>query len=345
MYATQGADGPTTRGETDIMAGKLVTIFGGSGFIGRHVVRQFAAAGWRVRVAERDTVKAQFLKTAGDLGQISFVPASITNDTEVAAAVAGADAVINCVGILYERGSQSFQAIHADGPARIAKAAAAAGIAHFVHISALGAAADSPSVYARSKAAGETAVRKILPDTVIVRPCVVFGPEDGFFNLFGRIAAVSPVLPYFTEFVPHAAGGGGPRFQPVYVGDVARAVFMSVTEKGYAGETYELAGPRIFDMRAVVRIVNEETLRRRWIAGIPFIVAEIMAVFLQFLPTPLLTPDQARLLKMGNVKRDTLRGLEAFGIEPTAAEGVVGSYLKRFRPVQQTKRLRLAERV
>jgi len=326
----------------DTMAAKLVTVFGGSGFIGRHVVRQFAAAGWRIRIAERDIRKAQFLRTAGDLGQITFFPASIMNDAEVATAVAGANAVVNLVGILFARGQRSFDAVHVDGAARIARAAKAAGVAHLVHISANGASETSESVYARSKAAGETAVRAAFPGATILRPSVVFGPEDGFFNLFGLIAAWSPVLPYFTDVVPHVAGGGGPRFQPVYVGDVATAIFRSITDEGHAGETYQLGGPRIYDMRAIMKIVNDETMRRRAIWGLPFIVAQVMSVFAQFLPRPLLTPDQVKLLRQGNVITGTMRGLEAFGIAPSPAEGIVGNYLKRFRAVQQTKRLRLA---
>ncbi|TAL01854.1 MAG: complex I NDUFA9 subunit family protein [Rhodospirillaceae bacterium] len=326
------------------MAGKLVTVFGGSGFIGRHVVRQFAAAGWRVRIAERDTRKALFLKTAGDLGQISFIPASIMNDADVAAAVAGADAVINLVGVLYQRGRRSFQALHVDGAARVAKAATTAGVTHLVHLSALGASATSASAYARSKAAGEAAVQDAFPMAVILRPSVVFGPEDGFFNMFGALAVVSPILPFFTDIVPHADGGGGPRFQPVYVGDVAAAVLGAVTELGHCAEVYELGGPRVYDMRGIMNIVNRETMRRRWVCGIPFFIAEIKAFFLQFMPKPLLTPDQIKLLKQGNVLSGQAPGLEAFGLVPTAVEGIVGNYLKRFRPLQQNKRLRFAGR-
>jgi len=326
------------------MAAKLVTVFGGSGFIGRHVVRHFAAAGWRVRVAERDTRKAQFLKPAGDLGQVSFIPASVMDDRSVAAAVVGADAVVNLVGILYQRGHRRFEAIHVEGAARVAKAAAAAGVTHLVHISALGASSTSPSQYARSKAAGEAAVQDALPMAVILRPSVVFGPDDGFFNLFGALAAWSPVLPFFTDVVPHANGGGGPRFQPVYVSDVAAAVFCAVTQLGRCAEVYELAGPRVYDMREIMQIVNRETMRRRWICGIPFFIATLKSFVLQFLPKPLLTPDQVKLLKQGNVASGQLPGLEAFGLTATAVEGVVGGYLKRFRPLQQNKRLRFAGR-
>ena len=326
------------------MTGKLVTVFGGSGFIGRNVVRQFAAAGWRVRVAERDTRKAQFLKPAGDLGQISFIPVSVADDTGVAAAVNGADAVVNLVGVLYQRGRRTFEALHVDGAGRVARACTAAGVPTLVHVSALGADGDSPSAYARSKAAGEDAVHEGFPMAVILRPSVVFGPEDGFFNLFGWLAMVSPILPYFTDIVPRTEGGGGPRFQPVSVGDVATAVYRAATQRGHGAEIYELGGPRVYDMREIMTMICRETMRPRWVMGIPFIVASIAAFFLQFLPRPLLTPDQIKLLKQGNVLSGTLPGLEAFSIAPTAAEGVVGSYLKRFRPIQQGKRLRLAPR-
>jgi NADH dehydrogenase len=323
------------------MTDKLVTVFGGSGFIGRHVVRRFAAAGWRVRVAVRDTRAAQFLKPAGQLGQISFVPVSVCDPASVALAVNGANAVINCVGILYQRGRRSFTAMHVEGAATVAKAAAKAGVEHLVHISALGASAASPSAYARSKAAGEVAVQDAFPTATIFRPSVVFGPEDGFFNLFGSIAQVSPVLPFFTDIVPHAEGGGGPKFQPVYVGDVAGAITTAILSPGYAGETYELVGPRVYDMREIMQIVNRETMRRRHIMGVPFILAQIGAVFLQCLPKPLLTPDQVRQLKLGNVSQSHAPGLAEFGINPSAVEAIVGSYLKRFRPIHQNKRLRL----
>jgi NADH dehydrogenase len=231
-----------------------------------------------------------------------------------------------------------------EGAERVARAATQAGVTSLVHVSALGASAESPSAYARSKAAGEVAVREAFPMAVIIRPCVVFGTEDNFFNLFGKIAQISPVLPFFTDIVPHADGGGGPSFQPVYVGDVATAIFRSVTEPGHAAETYEFAGPRVYDMREIMQIVCRETMRPRHIWGIPFFIATIKSYFLQFLPTPLLTPDQVKLLKLNNVAHGKMPGFEAFDIRPTALEGIVGSYLKRFRPVQQTKRLRLAGR-
>ncbi len=324
------------------MTGKLVTVFGGSGFIGRHVVRHLAARGWRVRLAVRDIEQAGFLRPAGNLGQISAVPTTITSDASVAAAVKGADAVINLVGVLYERGKRTFQALHVDGARRIAAAAKAAGATHLIHVSALGADAASPSKYARSKAAGEAAVHGAFPGATILRPSVVFGSEDRFFNMFGAMAQISPVLPYFTNTVPHAPGGGGSKFQPVYVGDVAEAIVGAVSGEAHAGRTYELSGPKVYDMKEILQIVNRETMRKCQIWGMPYLIAHINAVFLQFLPTPLLTPDQVKLLKLGSVASGRAPGLEAFGITPTPVELIVPTYLKRFRPVQQTKKIRSA---
>lgn len=338
------------------MADKLVTVFGGSGFIGRHLVRHLAAQGWRVRVAVRDIAKAHFLKPAGDLGQISLVPASVTDPASVAAAVAGADAVVNLVGILFESRKRTFEAIHENGAETVARAAVTAGVRRLVHMSALGANASSPSAYARSKAAGERAVAAAFPSATIMRPSVVFGAEDGFFNRFGAIAQKLPLLPYFTDMNPHLPGGGGPKFQPVYVGDVVAAIAAAVNTPHHLGKTYELAGPRAYDMRGIMQIVNHETMRRRPVVGIPYLAGEIPArifgavrTLIEKIPgiptgTPFLTADQMVQLRLGNVASGVLPGLEAFGITPTTVEVVVPTYLKRFRPIQQTKRLRLQPR-
>ena len=326
------------------MADKLVTIFGGSGFIGRYLVRHLASQGWRVRVAVRDVQMAGFLKTAGSIGQISLVPVTVNDPAGVAAAVQGADAVVNLVGVLYSRGKRSFQAIHVDGAAIVAKAAAAAGVKRLLHVSALGADETSPSTYAQSKAAGELAVRAAFPTATIFRPSVIFGTEDGFFNLFGWIAQIFPVLPFFTNANPLTPAGGGPKFQPVYVGDVVEAATQALTSEGHAGKTYELAGPRVYDMREIMHIVNRETMRNRWVIGVPFFLAQLKSYVLQFLPKPLLTPDQVRQLKLGSVATGRRPGLAVFGISPTTVEVVVPTYLKRFRALQQTKKLRLQDR-
>jgi uncharacterized protein YbjT (DUF2867 family) len=325
-------------------SGKLVTIFGGSGFIGRHLVRRMAARGWRVRVAIRDAEKAAFLKVAGRVGQVSLIPVSISNENSVKNAIQGADAVVNLVGILFERGTRSFSGIHEHGAATVARAAAEAGVGHLVHISALGADSASPSKYAQSKAAGESAVTAAFPKATILRPSVVFGPEDGFFNLFAKLMQIFPVVPFFTNTVPHAEGGGGPEFKPVYVGDVVTAILEALSGNAHTGKIYELAGPRVYNMRGVLRIVSQETQRKRWIIGVPFFIAKFQAFFLQFLPKPLITPDQVKQLELGNVPSGKLPGLEAFGIAPAAAEGILPTYLKRYRPIQQTKKLRLEPR-
>ncbi len=326
------------------MTEKLVTIFGGSGFIGRYLVRHLAAQGWRVRVAVRDVPKAWFLKPAGNLGQIALIPCSVTDPAGVAAAVEGADAVVNLVGIMNERGKRTFQAIHVDAATTVAKAAAAAGVKRLIHMSALGADPQSPSKYAVSKDAGEMAVRAAFPGATIIRPSVVFGTEDGFMNTLGWMAQVAPAIVFFTNTNPHAPQGGGSKFQPVYVGDVVEAMAQALTGEAHAGKIYELAGPKVYDMRALAHIVNKETGRRRMIWGLPYPVAEIAAMFLQFLPKPLLTPDQVKLLKLGNVATGRRPGLAVFGITPTTLEVVVPTYLKRFRGVQQTKKLRLQAR-
>jgi NADH dehydrogenase len=338
------------------MTQKLAVVFGGSGLIGRYVVRHLAAAGWRVRVAVRDTRKAQFLKPAGDLGQISFVPVSIADRAAVAAAVKGADAVVSLVGTLFEVGKRTFKAVHVDGAFNIAEEAARAGVKSMVHVSALGAEINSDSAYARSKAEGELAVRLAFPKATIIRPSVVFGQEDNFFNLYGFISQVSPFLPFFTNSNPHAPEGTGAKFQLVYVGDVATAIVQAVSDDKHAGKTYEVGGSRVYSMRDVVQIVNRETMRNRTILGLPYILAlpgayigaairSLMSaigfnVTMMMLPTT----DQLKLLKKGSVLTGNLPGLEAFGIEPTVAETIVPAYLKRFRPVQQNKKLRVAPR-
>lgn len=315
------------------MTGKLVTVFGGSGFIGRHVVRHLAARGWRVRLAVRDIEQAGFLRPAGNLGQISAVPTTITSDASVAAAVKGADAVINLVGVLYERGKRTFQALHVDGARRIAAAAKAAGATHLIHVSALGADAASPSKYARSKAAGEAAVHGAFPGATILRPSVVFGSEDRFFNMFGAMAQISPVLPYFTNTVPHAPGGGGSKFQPVYVGDVADAIVKSLTEPSAAGRTFELGGPTVYTFEELMRLVLSETGREAALIKLPFFAADVIGTFAPLFPlgAPLLTRDQAKLLRIDNVVHDGAAGFAQLGILPTAAEAILPSYLARFR--------------
>jgi len=300
-----------------------VTVVGGSGFLGRYMVKRLAEAGVRVRVAVRDPEAAAFLKPMGDVGQVVPVQANVRNAASVARAVAGADAVVNLVGILYQTGPQRFDAVHAEGAGTVAHAAAEAGVQRLIHVSAIGASDESEAQYARSKAAGEAAVRDAFPAATIMRPSVVFGPEDGFFNLFGWLATISPILPL--------VGGGHTRFQPVYVGDVAAAVGTALGDDATAGVTYELGGPRIYSFRELMELVLEVTGRRRLLVPVPFAIAKIEAMFLQLLPRPLLTMDQVELLKSDNVADEALPGLAELGVTPTPAESVVPSYMARYR--------------
>jgi len=314
---------------------RLATVFGGSGFIGRHVVQRLAAAGWRVRVATRDPEGATYLRPRGDVGQVEPVYADLTKDFSVQAAVERADLVINLVGILYERGRQTFKALHVEGAARIASAARTAGVKQLVHVSALGADETSDSAYARSKAEGERAVREAFPGAVIFRPSVVFGPEDDFFNRFATLTGLSPVLPVFLNdgyrrqgFGIDVWGTGGPKFQPVYVGDVASAV-ATVIKGGYEGKTFELAGPRVYSMKQIMEITLEAAGRKRYLVPLPMIVAKLQAPFLSLLPNPPLTPDQVRLLSRDNIASGA-PGFKQLGIVPQDAEAIVPTYLARF---------------
>lgn len=321
---------------------RVVTVFGGSGFIGRQVVRRLAAQGWIVRVAVRDPVRAGFLKPMGDPGQVNPVAANVADIDSVRAAVGGAEAVINLVGILFEKGKASFEAIHHRGAANVAQAAREAGVARLVHMSALGADKNSASAYARTKALGEEAVQAAFPGSTVIRPSVVFGPDDDFFNRFARMARLSPVLPVFTGdgFKPvHTENGygidwfgsGGPTFQPVYVGDVAEAIVKALGEPKAAGKAYELGGPRRYTLKEVLELVLSVTGRKRVLAPLPFGIAKLQAAFLKFLPRPPLTPDQVKLLQVDNVVRGGKPGLADLGIPPVAAEAVLPTYLHRYR--------------
>ena len=314
-------------------AGSLVTVFGGSGFLGRHIVHALARRGYRVRVAVRRPNDAQFLRPMGVVGQVEPVQANIRNDASVRAAIEGADAVVNLVGILYETGQQTFEAVQAEGAGRIAAAAKAAGIDRFVHVSAIGADAESPAAYARSKAAGEAAVRAAIPGAAIVRPSIVFGPEDDFFNRFAAMARLSPALPL--------VGGGKTRFQPGYVKDVAEGV-ARILERGLGGATWEFGGPEVKSFRALLEDMLRITGRRRILAPLPVPLARLMATVTQFIPNPPLTPDQVRLLGYDNVVSEAAqaegRTLEGLGIAPTVLEVVLPTYLYRFRKTGQFER-------
>lgn len=309
----------------------LVTVFGGSGFLGRNVVRALCKRDYRIRIAVRRPELAGHLQPIGKVGQIHAVQANLRYPASVEAAMRDSEVAINLVGILAEGGAQSFDAVQAKGAETVAKAAAAVG-ARMVHVSAIGADENSLSRYARAKAAGETAVRSALPSATILRPSVVFGPEDQFTNRFAALARISPMLPLI--------GGGLNRMQPVYVGDVATAVADAVEGKAKAGATYELGGPEVLTMREIMEIILAITERKRMLISLPFGLAKFQALFLQFAPGALkLTPDQVALLRSDNVVSDAAKAagltLEGLGIAPDSMEAVAPQYLWRFRAAGQ----------
>ena len=300
-----------------------IAVLGGPGFIGRYVVKHLAGRGEVLTVGSRHAADAKFLKLKGDVGQVGLVNIGIDDEARLPAFLAGKDALINCVGILAERGAQKFDRIHHQAPARLARLAREAGIERLIHISAIGADPRSPSAYARSKAAGEQAVRDAFPTATILRPSIVFGPEDDFFNRFAAIAMVSPVLPLI--------GGGETRFQPVYVGDVAEAVVRALDDPAAAGRTYELGGPKIYTFRALLELMLAEMRRKRWFIDLPFTVATAQAYAMSLLPKPPLTPDQVEMLRRDNVVSSGALTLGTLGIDPVAVEAILPSYLERFR--------------
>jgi NADH dehydrogenase len=309
----------------------LVTVFGGSGFLGRSVVRALAKREFRIRVAVRRPELAGHLQPLGRVGQIHAVQANLRHPASVEAAMRDSHVAINLVGILAEGGAQTFDAVQAKGAANVAQAASAVG-ARMVHISAVGADENSPSGYARAKAAGEQAVRAAIPSAIIMRPSIVFGPEDQFSNRFAALARLSPALPLI--------GGGLTKMQPVYVGDVATAVADAVDGKAKPGATYELGGPEVLTMREIMEIILAVTGRDRMLVSLPFGLARFQAMFLQFAPGALkLTPDQVELLRVDNVVSDTAKAagltLEGLGITPDSLEAVAPQYLWRFRAAGQ----------
>jgi NADH dehydrogenase len=306
---------------------RLVTVFGGSGFIGRHLVERLAQQGWIVRAAVRDPEAAIFLRMFGDPGQVVPIQADITRPETVASAVAGAARVVNLVGILYEKGRRTFERVHVEGAANVAKAAKAAGALRLVQMSAIGADANAAAAYARTKAAGEAAAKAAFPEVSITRPSVVFGPEDDFFNRFASMARLAPALPVFPT-----------RFQPVYVGDVCDAIVHILDDPATAGKTYELGGPRVIGFRELMELVCRFTGRDRGLVTMPLSVAAIQAFFLQFLPVPPLTPDQVKLLRTDNVVAPGALTLADLGITPQAVEAIVPTYLARFRPQVKSRR-------
>ncbi|MBY0336420.1 MAG: complex I NDUFA9 subunit family protein [Acetobacteraceae bacterium] len=299
---------------------QVATVFGGAGFIGRQVAQRLARQDYDVRIAGRDAVRAGAHNTmAGRVGQIVPIVASVTDEAAVARAVQGASVVVNCVGILHG----DFERVQAEGPARIGRLAAAAGVARVVHVSAIGADATSASRYARSKAEGERGLLAAFPAATILRPSIVFGAEDQFFNRFAQLGALLPVMPVIS---------GATRFQPVHVGDVADAVMACLADEATQGRTYELGGPRVWTFRELLAFVLHATGRTKRLVNIPPRIAGLQARFGELLPNPPLTRDQLILLGRDNVVADGALTLADLGIAPKAVEAVVPAYLARFKP-------------
>jgi uncharacterized protein YbjT (DUF2867 family) len=316
---------------------KLVTVVGGSGFVGRHVVRALAKRGYRVRVACRRPDLANYVQPLGNVGQIQPVQANVRVRWSIDRAVEGADHVVNLVGILYEGGKQKFQAVHVEGARAVAEAATAAG-AGFTGNSALGASDNSASIYARTKALGEKAVFEAAKNAVIFRPSIIFGPEDHFYNRFADMARYSPLLPLL--------GGGRTRFQPVFVGDVAEAIARSVDGKVKGGTIYEIGGPEVMTFRECMEEMLEVTGRKRRLVSIPWWLAELQGSILGMLPRPLLTTDQVTQLKNDNVVSPEAeregRTIGGIGIQPQSTAAILPSYLWRYRSAGQFTRKTMA---
>lgn len=342
------------------MSQQLVTVFGGNGFVGRHIVQRLARAGHRVRVACRDPEAAIYLKPLGDPGQIVTLKANVANEKEVARALDGADWAVNCVGILSSLGRNSFTRVHEEGAGNVARAAKAAGVRALVHISALGAAEDAQSKYAQSKARGEQAVRKAFPEATILRPSIIVGPEDGFFNLFAAISRWSPVVPIIgCPIMPKLkmvrgldtqwlfptfefCDFGGTRFQPIYVGDVAEAATTALAHEPDNGEIYELTGPRVYTFRRLMELMLRETGRSRMIVPYPIPLAYVTALLAELIPGKPFTRDQVYMLKTGNVLTGEHKTIKDLGLDPRGIEAVLPTYLRTYRPPSK-RRLRTGE--
>ncbi len=329
------------------MAKRIITVFGGSGFIGRHLVRRLAVSGATIRVAVRDPEDARYMMTMGDIGQIVPFAADVKNEATLTAAVNGATSVVNLVGLLSEWGQQNFENVHSQGAANVARAAKAAGVEDLVQISAVGANANSESRYAQSKAAGEAAVKAEFPEATIIRPSVVFGSEDKFFNFFAAVSRFTwfmpafgcPTFPKFKWFQDDKAlqidfyGDGGTKFQPVFVGDVADAIIAALGNAEAKAQTYELGGPTVYSSVEVMNLMLENVGRKRILLPIPFWYLAIVGWFLQKIPAPLLTYDQVKQLEVDNVVAKDAKTLADLGVVATPAEVVLPSYLKRFKKV------------
>jgi len=306
-----------------MMENNIITVFGGTGFIGRYVVRELAKTGALIRVVSRSPRNGAELKTFGYVGQITLEKGNILSRDAIDRNLQGTDMVVNLVGILHEGGKQRFSRVHSQGAERIAQAAQDAGVKRLVQISALGIEKAKSSKYARTKLTGEKAVNSAFPGATILRPSIVFGPEDDFFNRFATIASMAPVMPLI--------GGGKTRFQPIYAGDVAQAICAALKDKRTEGQTYQLGGPKVYRFKELLQYIMEETGHHRPFLSIPFGVAKLMGFFMEWLPTPPLTRDQVTLLQTDNIVADDAQTLSDLGVTPRAVEMICPEYLYRFR--------------
>lgn len=302
---------------------KQACVFGGTGFIGRQVVRALADQGYTIKVATRVPERAFFLRTAGNVGQVVPFPCNYNDETSLRQAVSGCDVVVNCIGVLYEKGKSSFTKIHTELPRAISKACREEKVRSFVHISALGC-EKSNAKYGKSKRNGELAVFENFPQAVILRPSVAFGPEDNFFNMFARMSVLLPALPLI--------GGGATKFQPVYVCDVAHAAVISASHSAFGGRIYELGGPEALTFRQVYNRLFEETGRKRTLISLPWGIAKLQGALMGCLPSPLLTADQVESLKTDSVVSAGVPTLADLGIAPTSMDAILPTYLARYRP-------------
>jgi len=322
-----------------------ITVFGGSGFLGRSLVKRLAETGFRVRVAVRDTEAASFLKVLGDTGQVVPWPANITRPDQVEAAVKGAEYVVNLVGILFKSKNQNFNNIHEIGASTIAECASLAGVKRLIHVTAIGADDDSPSEYGRSKAAGMKSVKSVFPNASFVRPSVIFGANDNFFNLFAGLTRLTFALPIFgcptipkIKFFPKGGlisidfyGEGGTKMQPVYVGDVADAIIRILSDPKTMGQTFDLGGPKVYSFKELMKLLLNITGRTRILVPIPFGFAKVISWFFELWPSPLLTADQVNSLKRDNVVSGENPGFKELGISPKTPDAILPTYLHRFR--------------
>ena len=304
------------------MKNKIATVFGGTGFVGRQIVRELASRGVRVKVATRVPERAFFLKPCGDVGQVVPFYCDYTDEESVASAIKGSDFVVNCIGVLYQRGKNSFKRLHSDLPEVIASVCQQEGVSRFVHISALGVNKGS-SKYSESKHAGEIGVKANFPQATILRPSIIFGEDDNFFNQFAELSRYIPVLPLI--------GGGETKFQPVFVGDVADAVMVSLEKDEAAGQIYELGGNEVLSFKDVYERIFKYTGRKRAMISLPFWLMKIEAALLSLLPKPLITPDQVESLKTDNVLSGEHQGLQELGIVPTSLALILPTYLETYR--------------